>query len=499
MKQKTPISGKHCEQQTTVRSAKRLPKKLSLSFVFDIAACAFTGFMALFMSSVLLSAPADAMPQSKAPVPSIDIRVSPPSVTLLVSTQPLRETQAKLPSKERKFAREIQPLLEAKNYTAVLEKFKQRDLHSDSTALQLLRGQVLLSVQRFDEAKAALNAALKTMPSLALAHSSISVVYLHQQDYSNAQKHLQRSIQLGNQSAETYAQLAFVNLQLNQPASAIAGYRNALLLESEQTAWQEGLLFALIQSSAWSQAQALLDELIAKNPNAQRLWLQRTQLALQAKRYSKAISSLEMAVSLGETQMENIHNLAFLHLEYGSPQRAVQLLSTQPKAWFSTSPSQQQVTALLKMANWLSSKQLWGELATLLKTMQKQGKSLSKTHQSELAVYAARMALAKGQTQQARKNIKRAIAKNPTNGDALLLMAQLMKQQNLVEQATLYYLRAEALTTHTERARLGHAQLAIEQQQFTTALQLLRKVLKENPQRHDLQANIRSLERLTAQ
>lgn len=429
---------------------------------------------------------------------SLSIQFAEPQWTFLLNNTPLRETQAQLKPEERAFAKTIQPLLAEGQYQKVISAFSKRKLEGDSPALQLLRGQVLLTLKRPKEAKVALNVAITQMPDLALAHRALSLIYLQQADYPQAQTHLTRALELGAIDAQLYAQMAYSNLQLNQPASAVAGYRNALLLQPQNRQWQDGLLYAFIRSQAWSQASALLTEMLAAHPKDAHLWLQRAQIALKQQHYTQAISSLEMALTYGDTSTTNGAQLAQLHMEHGSPARAVAIL-TQQMGQFVRATSTEQQPVYSTIARWLIIKQEWALLTKLLREVDKHKSKLTATQQSQLAGYRATMLLEKGQKKHAQTQLARALKLDATNGYALIVMAELLRSLNRPEQAALYYQRAEAMPEFRHRAQLGHAQLAINQRDYPQALQLLRKAHKHHPERHDLAANIRSLEQLIRQ
>ena len=88
------------------------------------------------------------------------------------------------------------------------------------------------------------------------------------------------------------------------------------------------------------------------------------------------------------------------------------------------------------------------------------------------------------------------MALDPGNADALMALADIHRAQQRYGQAQLLYQRASAYATHRENARLSLAQLAIDQQDFARALQLLRDVLRDNSARTDLVRNIDVLENL---
>lgn len=424
---------------------------------------------------------------------AIEVALTEPQWKFLLENQPLAETEARLESSESNFAEEIQPLLAAQNHTAVMQAFENRSIDDDSAALRLLRGQILLNLRRYDDAEQALNAALQLMPNLALAHRSLSMVHMLEKRYQKASDHLRKAIELGVADAQVYGQLAYVNLQLGQAASAVAGYQYALFLEPDNGQWRQGLLYAFISSQAFDQAQALLEEMLRIDSENADLWLQRGQIALKQERPVQALSSLEMALQLGEKSVENLSTTAQLHIQSGSPQRAVALLANNIREF---TGNQSNIDVVDQISSWLAFQQDWDELDKLLGALA-QSKAKSPPHyQSRFDVYRAQLSLSKGEKKQARSRLEQAIKSDPTNGEALLTLATLLRDQNINERALLYYVRAEALPLHKERALLGRAQLEIDRQNFAEALRLLRVVVQSNPARSDVLTNIQSLENL---
>ena len=55
----------------------------------------------------------------------------------------------------------------------------------------------------------------------------------------------------------------------------------------------------------YTQAQALAEELLKKQPSNKELWMLRSQIALRQSKPLQALSSLESAISLGEEQTAN--------------------------------------------------------------------------------------------------------------------------------------------------------------------------------------------------
>ena len=425
----------------------------------------------------------------------IQFELTEPAWHFLVENYPLHETEATLDSSESEFASVVQPLLSNGNHEAVVQAFEGRDINDDSAALRLLRGQVLLNLRRTQEAEAALLSALELMPDLALAHRSLSMVYLITERYQEARAHLTRSIELGVSDAQLYGQLAFANLELGNAASAVSGYQMASYLDPENNQWRQGLLYALINSHAYDQAQGLLEEMIKTSPDNKDLWLQRSQIALNQEREMQALSSIEQAIALGEVGPANLVIASQLHIKIGSQVRAVDLLADNMVALMTADPDSGAET-VDQIGSWLAGQQDWEGLARLMSSLADSSVSVSDLMASRFAVYRAQVALSRDALQDANDHLQSALTQDPANGEALLTLASVLRDQERADAALSYYVRAESLPVFKERAMIGRAQLEIDRQNYEEALRVLRQVVRSSPNRADIMANIRSLESL---
>lgn len=438
--------------------------------------------MALLTANLFNSTPALA--------DDLKLTLAEPSWTFLIRNNAVNP-RSLLPA-ENSFVRELQPLLKAKNYQAVSKQLKQFSNSEESGAMLLLRGQIALALEQMETAKNALERAVFKEPELAPAHNALALIYLRDSLYDKARPHLQASIEFGEQNAQVIGQLAYVNMQLGHPAAAVAGFRQAAFLDVTNKEWQQGLLFSLVQSKAHSQALSLIEQMLDQSPNDNALWMLRSQIALQSGDNFQALSSLESAMSLGEHSPENLMTTIQLHLTVGSPKRAVELLAHPSLLNESIKPSHQ--SQLLQITNWLTAEQQWDNLEALLS--RSNNLTISKELNAILAVSRARLALHKGEKTTAEKELKQALKQAPTQGEALMELAKLLKKQQRYTQAKHLYIRAEALPNYRERALLGRAKIAIDQGEYSEALHLIGLVVKENPHRTDLVSTISTLKNL---
>jgi len=422
----------------------------------------------------------------------ITVAMDDPQWTFLLKNNPGTQGTAELSRDEGEFFRNIQPLLSSGNYAGALAEFEKRNSNEDGAALHELRGQILLNLKRYNDAERALNKALELQPGLSVSHRALGMLHLMQKDYKNARRHLVKTIELGGGDAQTYGQLAYVNLQTGKPHTAVAGYQNALFLDADNTQWYQGLLYALIQSDDLTQAGSLVNEMLVDDPDNRKLWLQRAQIAMRAGDDIRALASMETALELGEKRADNIAMAAQLHMQQGSPDRAVELLASDLRKFVRSD----NIDTVYQMAAWMASRDQWTPLARLLKAVDGAGKSIPAQERAGFLVLNAQMAMANRHYKTAHSKLNQAIDLSPAHGEALLTMARLQRQRNNLQSADMYYLRAEALDDYKARALQGRAQVEIDRKDYASALKLLRKLYKEEPGRQQVFENIQALERI---
>lgn len=424
--------------------------------------------------------------------PKLEINLVRPSWTFDVTSAPLEKREAKLDPSESGLATTLRPLLDSGDYQGVTRVIAEQTTQgqSFSPALNHILGQVYMTLEDFDRAELAFVAAVADMPDFARAHQLLGLIYLQKKEYENARKHLSRAITLGISDAQTFGQLAFVNLENHSPWSAISGYQQALLLDPSNRQWQQGLLYALINAKNFSAAQALVDEMLEVDPENRTLWLQSSNIALTREDSISALTRLEIALLLGPSDPANEAVAASLHLQHGSTARAVELLLGDMAG------DGNYFNLFEETAGWLVYRKQWDLAERLLTDGLDTWADLSAGQESRLIAHLGAISLARGQDGVAAKFLLKAIEGDPVNGQALLSLAELQGRRGKYIQASLFFTRAAALEGFTERALLSHAQLAIDQQDYDQALLLLRKAYRRNPAREDLNQNIKTLERI---
>ncbi len=403
----------------------------------------------------------------------------------------LQQDKARLSSNEQAIAERIKPLLMAKDYRGAWDEVKSYPVNSASAALAQAIGQIAMQLSHDDAAIEAFNAALKKRPDLLPSYRALGAIYLKQDKKAQAVEMLTKALQLGDQDASLFAQIAYLHMQQNQAYAAVAGFRQALFLAPNHADYKKGLLWALTQAGDTSEARMLLNQLIEENPNDDALWLHLSQIQLQRSEQKEALASLEIAARLGNESISNQILTAQLHLTYGDENKAVTLLK---KAL--AQGAKPYYGQMIEAVSLLVSEGFTKKAGQLASALEKQSNELSSIQQSELLTFQGALAQENGNTKKAQQYYTSAISAHAGNGRAMLELGQLLQRQKQYAIANSFYTRAATLAPYKEQAWLLSAQIAIDKGDFDKAIALLNKAYQQNQSRRDLLGNIKQLERL---
>jgi tetratricopeptide (TPR) repeat protein len=365
---------------------------------------------------------------------------------------------------------------------------ERRGMSVSATLLYMI-GHVYLSLERYAPAEIAFQNALVPLPDYLRVHESLGLLYLTTERYEEARVHLVRAAELGLNTANLHAALGYLNQETQNYWGAASAFEQALALDNGNESWQRGLLFALIQSRQYGSAMTLIEQMLQGNADDRDLWLYRSQAALSTGERDLALSSLETAIRLGDDSAANRQVCATLHMELGSIARAVELLK-------GGDADDMEFPFVYQALQWLERKGEWDYMQDLLVSLDARRAALTETEQSQLLAREAALRLHANDRQAARTALQRSVDLDPSNADALMALGQLYREARDYDRAELLFQRASAYDLYRENALVYMAQLAIDQENFARALELLRDVVSRNPARVDLRRNVETLENL---
>lgn len=418
------------------------------------------------------------------------IEVEKPVFVLPQFTGPYQEREASIAPEEYETAERLRLMLDSGKKSEVLSELKGFYDLELSPAMLALKGQIYFSLKMYKEAETTYLAALARQPQLVRVHSDLGQLYLIQGDNKKAREYFAHAVSYGSNEAIVHGQLAYLNLTLYGAFSAISEYQQAMALEPDNPQWQQGLLTALSQAKMYESASALIHEMLARYPEKSELWLNQAALALKMDNRILALSSLEMAILLGDDSENNLRTAAQLHLQLGSYDRALALLEKH------LSKTTLNMDILNQYLHWLTQVNMWNQASQLLEKAQPQLASMNDRDQSLFFLHRARISKEMGNPKNTDQFFTRALEKNPVNGEALLDYALFCAEQKEYVKAELLYVRAESIKSKEKQALLGRAQLYLNMQDYESALIHLKNAYTKFPELYDLKDNIESIENI---
>jgi tetratricopeptide (TPR) repeat protein len=344
-------------------------------------------------------------------------------------------------------------------------------------------------LERYAPAEVALKAALVPLPDYLRVHEALGLLYLRTERYAEARMHLTRAAELGLNTANLHVALGYINIEEENWWGAVSALQQALAIEHDNRNWQTGLLQALNETQQYAAGLALVEQMLQAEPNDEVLWLYRAHMSLNADQRASALTSLEIAMRLGDDSVANKQVAATLHLERGSIARAVELLK-------SASAEDLDFLFMDQALVWLRYEDEWDYFRELLAAADARRVSLDELQRSRLLTHRASLQLHDGNRRAAIASLQEAVELDVSNGEGLMILAQAYRDERDYTRAELMFQRASTFDLYRENALVALAGLAIDQENFERALTLLRDVVSRNPARTDLQRNVDVLENL---
>lgn len=377
----------------------------------------------------------------------------------------------------------------------VLEKMADDEMDEAAKLLEKARGDSASAVidftlanirfqqERFEEAATALEVAVDKYPKFRRAWQNLGIVRFRDGDYERALEALTHVIELGGANAVTYGMLGFAYSSTGNYLSAESAYRMALLFDPATTDWKQGLSFCLFKQGRFAETAALCDAMIAERSDRADLWMLQANAYLGLGKVDEAAQDYEMIDRLGASTAESLDKLGDIYasqelydLALGAYERALDA-----KADGAAGRG-------IRAAKILASRGALDETGELLAKIEAlQGAPLPPEQQKDVLRLKARVAVAQGADDEQVAVLEQIVELDPTDGQALILLAQHWERSSDPEKATFYYQRAMNLEKFEADANLGLAQLLVRQTKYAEALPYLRRA-----QQLDDRENVRS-------
>ncbi len=400
----------------------------------------------------------------------IEPRVTPEEVEILEKIRPLMATD--LPQAEEQLQKEMKP--------------------DCSAILDFTLGGIRFQQDEMDAALANYRTAVAKFPSFRRAWRNIGLIHVRNGNYDDAITAFTRMIELGGGDAYSYGLLGFAYASKLDYQAAEAGYRNALLLQPENTEWRLGLTQCVFKQQKFEDAATLLDGLIERYPEKAEFWLLQAHTYLGMKQPLKAAEDLEAVDLLGKATVDSLHTLGDIYI-------AENLFDLAARAYRRAidADAGQALARPLRAAEMLASRGALTQARQVAARVREVWEGqMEEADRRKLLKLEARLSVAEGAGSDDTAGILEEIVElDPLDGEALMLLGQHYSRQNEPDRAIFYYERAASLAAFEVNAKIRHAQVLVDMGRYADAVPLLRSAQEVKP-RDDVSRYLEQVERI---
>lgn len=385
--------------------------------------------------------------------------------------------EPKVTSEEKAVLDTMASEMAANDRRGAIAKLLSSSLLNQSAALIFNLGNLRFEEGKVDDAIENFERAIELYPNFRDAHRNLAVALVQEGNFEKAEPHLVRAAELGAQDGLTFGLLGYVHLNAERHAGALQAYRMAQVTMPDEPQWKIGEAESLLALGATREAESLFGQLLEKRPTESGLWLNQANIWLQTGESNKAIANLEWVRRMKTLPASGLMTLGHLYLGKDLQARAMAaweeaLAAKRPAALENALGALDHLTRLM----------LWEEAAEFA------GRVETTYEISPNSQEAARLSRARtliefetGDAEVAVERIEALVAKDPLDGQALLLLAKFRERKGRREEAFILLEQAAADKETAADALLLHGQLLVESGDAENALPLLENVLELKP------------------
>lgn len=356
-----------------------------------------------------------------------------------------------------------------------------------TAAFEFVTGNIYYTNHKLPEAEAHYKTALAKYPDYTRAWANLGILYYAQQRFAEAIPCFSKAVSLGDKESSTLGLLATCHNKAGNILAAEIAYSQALAIDPANDDWVKGLLELYLQAKYYPQAESIVKQLLKANPKDPQHWLIYANILIAQNRKFEAIAALETLVSLGNTAAEPVLLLGDLYAEQKLFSEAV----TNYRAALANSPDLG-TKRLLNYAEILVSQNHPEEAESLLEKIEHQA---DPKHRTEILQWKAAAAAARKDWPEARKRYEVLVAEAPMNGEGLLGLGEVCKNQGDLVHAEFAFEQAARIPEHVYLASVQLANLAVKAQKYHEAIRFIEQALAsdKNPALQDYLTKIQAM------
>ena len=387
------------------------------------------------------------------------------------------EVEPRVTPEDVKVLEKVRPLM-ADNLPGAEETLREMLKPDGPAILDFTLAGIQFQQDRLAEALANYQKAVAKFPSFRRAYRNIGLIQVREGRHDEAIRAFTKMIELGGGDAYSYGLLGFAYAAKEDYQPAEAAYRQALLLQPENTEWRLGLTRCVFKQGKLEDASTLLDALIVRYPEKADFWLLQAQAYLGMKKPLRAAENLEVVAKLGRASIDSMHTLGDIYLN----ENLLELAADAYKRAVDVDPKQP-LTRPLRSVELLAARGSVSEAKDVSAHIKKaRAADMEEGDRRRLLKLEARLGMADGGGGPETIAVLEEIVKlDPLDGEALMLLGQHYAKSSQPDRAIFYYERAESIEAFEIDAKVRHAQILVGMGRHAEAIPLLRRAQEAKP------------------
>ena len=362
-----------------------------------------------------------------------------------------------------------------RNPSAAASRLRGEIGPDSSAALDYTLANLLVQSRQISEAKRRYKDAIEKFPNFYRAYKNLALVLVNEGEYDEALPHLLKGLELGGTDGALYGPLALVYLNRNKPKQALTAYNQALIFQPDNLQWQQGKLRCLMDIGRYTDAIALIEEMILEEPANNSYWKWQANAYLSEEMTDLASANLEVIKRMGKADAPSLALLGDIYLNKGMNGLALDNYVA------AAEKGELDPKRLLRTAEGFVRRRLWEQAAEYLARTEDYLSELNPDQQAAFRNYQARTAIGRDNLEKASGILEALVEEDPMNGEALLTLGNLRRELDQPEEAAFAYEQAAKIEETRVNALVEHARMLIGNKDYVEAIPLLERVVVLEP------------------
>jgi tetratricopeptide (TPR) repeat protein len=400
------------------------------------------------------------------------------------------DIEPRVTTQEREQLQKILDAIANEKFPDAVKLLDKHGTEASSAVFDFIRGNLFFKDENFEEAVKHYETATRKFKNFRRAWQNLGIIHIRNADYRKSSEALTKVIELGGGTGMTYGMLGFAYTNLEDNLSAESAFRMAILLDGSTKDWKMGLARSFFKQQRFSDAAALLTQLIEAEPSRVDLWMLQANAFIGLNQPLRAAENYEIIDSLGGSTADSLAMLGDIYVN----EELYDIGASYHAKAIAKSPDGKPDRAL-RAARVIAARGAVAETKSLLDAIDTTyGERLEQSQKKDVLKLRARIAMLADATEEEAKILQEIVATDPLDGEALILLGQYFARTNEPEKAIFHYERAASIEKFEADARVRHAQLLVSQRRYAEALPLLRKAQQVKP-RENIQEYLEQVEK----